>query len=419
MKNSIKQLKCIFCLFLVGMPVFGQGWNVDLVGTFSGVRDFASCTSILDSFAYVADVDSGIIILNIADPTNPQEVGYYHMAGNININALDAGENYLYIAEYYTGMIILDISIPQTPVEAGRFSTVGSLWNVDVIDRYAFLSLMGAGIQIVDVSNPASPVLVSSISTTAWAHCIKVFGDYAIVGEDGFRIYDISMIENPVELCFVHLQSQQHIDIDVEGDFAYCAKDCYGTTVYDITDIENPVLACTIPSRMGGQSLEVVKDRLYLADGNEGLRVINCQYPYNLVEIGHYLQGPWPRHVVVLRDTVYMAYGYDFHIFDTTPNLLIPDSQNDIQPTELYLHPPYPNPFNQRVALEYMLPAAANVHLAVYDITGREVATLVTGHLSLGEHSVVWDAEGMASGVYFVRLQARKFTQTRKILLVK
>ena len=79
----------------------------------------------------------------------------------------------------------------------------------------------------------------------------------------------------------------------------------------------------------------------------------------------------------------------------------------------------YPNPFNQRVALDYMLPAAADVRLVVYDITGREVVRLIEGRFSPGRHHVPWDAKGQASGVYFIRLETGDFMQTRKILLVK
>lgn len=79
----------------------------------------------------------------------------------------------------------------------------------------------------------------------------------------------------------------------------------------------------------------------------------------------------------------------------------------------------YPNPFNQSVALNYELPAAANINLSVYDITGREIASLVNGRSSPGEHQVIWDAEGMTSGVYFVRLEAGDFAQTQKVMLVK
>jgi hypothetical protein len=82
-------------------------------------------------------------------------------------------------------------------------------------------------------------------------------------------------------------------------------------------------------------------------------------------------------------------------------------------------HSVNPNPFNSSTAISFELRDASWVELKVFDITGREVASLVTGQQSAGQHQVVWDPEGMPSGVYFVRLKAGEYNQTRKILLIK
>ena len=79
----------------------------------------------------------------------------------------------------------------------------------------------------------------------------------------------------------------------------------------------------------------------------------------------------------------------------------------------------HPNPFNAKTAISFKLQAASRVELDIFDITGRKVASLVNGHQSLGYHEVVWNAEGMASGVYFVRLEAGDIMQTRKMILLK
>ena len=85
----------------------------------------------------------------------------------------------------------------------------------------------------------------------------------------------------------------------------------------------------------------------------------------------------------------------------------------------------YPNPFNAKAAISFKLQAASRVELKVHDVMGREVASLVTGHWSLGYHEVVWDAEGMSSGVYLVRLdvlstaESRQHTSVRKVILLK
>ena len=91
------------------------------------------------------------------------------------------------------------------------------------------------------------------------------------------------------------------------------------------------------------------------------------------------------------------------------------------------LHPPSPNPFNNSTTISFDLPAAGNIDLSVYDIAGRMVQALGTGHWALGQHRVVWDAEGMSSGIYLVRLtvdplyggQAKGQQAVKKAVLLK
>ncbi len=78
-----------------------------------------------------------------------------------------------------------------------------------------------------------------------------------------------------------------------------------------------------------------------------------------------------------------------------------------------------PNPFNATTVVSYKLQAAGNVKLAVFDIAGREITKLVDGYKSAGTHRIVFDGKNLTSGVYFVKMQAGEFKETRKLLLVK
>ena len=79
----------------------------------------------------------------------------------------------------------------------------------------------------------------------------------------------------------------------------------------------------------------------------------------------------------------------------------------------------YPNPFNPETVIEYSLPQSEDVSLVVYNLRGEEVADLINDNIPAGNHQVKWDASNVPSGIYFYRIQAGDFIQTRKMLLLK
>ena len=96
----------------------------------------------------------------------------------------------------------------------------------------------------------------------------------------------------------------------------------------------------------------------------------------------------------------------------------------DVQPTksvpEAYrLWQNYPNPFNPSTTIEYALPYSGYVTMRVYNILGEEVATLLAGDHAPGTFKATWDASILPSGVYFYRLTAGEYVQTRKMILMK
>ncbi|MFN3560988.1 MAG: VPS10 domain-containing protein [Chloroherpetonaceae bacterium] len=89
------------------------------------------------------------------------------------------------------------------------------------------------------------------------------------------------------------------------------------------------------------------------------------------------------------------------------------------QPKAFALEQNYPNPFNPSTVIRYQIPTASDVKLSVYDMLGREVATLVNQWQAAGQYSVVFNAQSLSSGTYFYRLTAGEFTSIKKMMLVK
>ncbi len=96
-------------------------------------------------------------------------------------------------------------------------------------------------------------------------------------------------------------------------------------------------------------------------------------------------------------------------------------SVNEIGGTisDYYLEQNYPNPFNPTTVIYYTVPELGNITLKVYDVTGKEVKTLIDGTVRPGQHSIQFSGEGLSSGVYFYTLKGKNFTQTRKMILAK
>jgi hypothetical protein len=79
----------------------------------------------------------------------------------------------------------------------------------------------------------------------------------------------------------------------------------------------------------------------------------------------------------------------------------------------------FPNPFNPSTTIKFELPKASEVRLNVYDLLGREASVLVNDRRDAGVYEVKFDATGLSSGVYFYRIQAGDFIQTKRLLLLK
>jgi hypothetical protein len=97
------------------------------------------------------------------------------------------------------------------------------------------------------------------------------------------------------------------------------------------------------------------------------------------------------------------------------------EKENDLVPTEFVLYQNYPNPFNPSTSIQYAISSMQYVTLKVYDLLGREVATLVNEEKLAGVYNVQFTINNvqLSSGIYFYKLQAGSFVETKKMILLK
>ena len=116
--------------------------------------------------------------------------------------------------------------------------------------------------------------------------------------------------------------------------------------------------------------------------------------------------------------------GFEWNGMSTTltvngENLLPASVRTPAIQAEFRLDPAYPNPFNASTVIKYSLPAAGHVSLKVFDVLGREVATLINSTLEAGEHTYTFDAGNLASGIYFCQLNSGSNIRMVKFVLIK
>ena len=229
-------------------------------------------------------------------------------------------------------------------------------------------------------------------------------------------VYNVSDPTHP--LCVGRFLCHAGAKIAVSGRYAY-VNDYTNLVIVDIGNPANPVEVGRMDSPGYPLGIAVSGNYLYVADDYYGLRVINVMNPANPQEVGFYFTEGRAQSVFVVGDLAYVSAGQEYGIYDCSHAAGIIDRLTESTPQQLSLEPNYPNPFNSSTTIKYSIAKTSKVDLKVFDVTGREVAKLVDFHQNPGTYSFRFDGTSLATGTYFVRLQADDFSQTRKIVLMK
>jgi len=139
--------------------------------------------------------------------------------------------------------------------------------------------------------------------------------------------------------------------------------------------------------------------------------IMSLNYPFNI--------ALFPERIVVFENAT-EAKGILTFTFNNPFRKDVPSNENiDNLPTQYEIWQNYPNPFNSSTSIKYALPEPAYVSIKVYNILGQLVISLVNSPLPAGYHQVTWSADNLSSGMYFYKLQAGEYSQSKKMLLLK
>lgn len=386
-----------------------------------GSFDTGSALSIAlqGEYAYIANDDHGLRLVDIADPQHPvvlsdTETGY--RAVDVAVQG-----SYAYIADYWAALHIIDVSDPFHPHEVGVLDSLDSFVSaVAVSENRVFLATYTDGLVVIDVSNPDSLFVSAQVEDLYYAYDVAVSGNYALVagsptGDNGLVVVDIANPDEPRLTGQVALEFTGYA-VAARGRVAYVGGG-NGFAVVDFAEATNPQVLSSMMTDNGVYGVSVEGDYLYLAQWNEGLRVFDVTNPAAPVETGHYWTWNRSRGVAVRDGIAYLADYSNFGIYDCSAALGMSPSMPRV--SSFSLSPAYPNPFNSITHFELDLPRAVTGRVTVFDLLGREVLTLFDGQLHAGRRKFAFDAAGLASGEYFVRVDAPPMQQTVKVVLVK
>ena len=224
--------------------------------------------------AYLADGMRGLVIVDISNPEEPEAIGEFSVGMSI-INDVAVSGDYAYLTDLMNGMRIIDVSDPENPEQVSLYDTPDVPQGIFIEGDFAYIADRRSGLQIVDISNPEEPDSVGSYNTRGDAKAVVVEDDLAFVA-DGDRGIVIILIRRPDQLFRQGTFNTPGIanDVSVSGYFAFVADDGSGLQVIDFSDNMRLNHVFELDTEGMSNGVTFADGFVYIADGESGLRII-------------------------------------------------------------------------------------------------------------------------------------------------
>lgn len=123
--------------------------------------------------------------------------------------------------------------------------------------------------------------------------------------------------------------------------------------------------------------------------------------------------------VIKKRNIAQRLYQNNYLLTNEVLSVNTAEIKKGSSPTSFKVYNNYPNPFNPTTTIQFSVPYASDLEIAVYDILGRKLTTIVSGYYQQGTFSVQWNAEGYSSGIYYYTLRSGNYRETQKMIIQK
>ena len=275
------------------------------------------------SRAYVADAYAGLTVVDVSDPAQPLVLGGSPTSGG-HAGSVAAAGGIACVADRTLGLRVIDVANPADPVQVGSHREPFAARDVEVRGDVAYLTAGLSGFHTLDVSDPARPRLLATYDTQAWATFFTLDGDYAYAGTIipgpgyGLHVLDISDPAQPALAGRFTDHMAETWGIDVEDGIAYI-EDGWMLLILDVSDPHAPSFLSHSSTPGGGAGLAAREALLYIADGYEGLAVVDATDPAQPILLGSF-QGDLDlaHDVAISGDMAYLADHFGMRIMEVT-----------------------------------------------------------------------------------------------------
>lgn len=335
--------------------------------------EYAWAIAVLGLYAYVVDNRIGLWIIDISNPSNPQGVACDTLPDYAR--KVSVSSTYAYVADYYGGLRIVDISEPSLPQEVGYYDSPGRACGVAVIDTFAYVADHWSGLKICNISDPANPIEVGGCGTPSDALDVKVSGDYAYVANwvCGLRIIDISNPSSCYEIGYYDTPGSAS-NLVLDDTLVYIADRGAGLRIVNVSNPSNPIEIGFYVTPGLVLDVAVSDPYAYVTDWTCGMKIINISNPSSPYQVGYYSPDDYYAYGITASGTYVYLAGISVWTGDWGLNIIdVSDPANPVQVGH-YHTPTISYPYDVVVSNDYIYVTDREAGLQIYEFYGTEIA---------------------------------------------
>ena len=425
---------------------------------------------------YVGHYTEGIRIVNISDPVNPQEVGYYDTylpneygykgcwsvypffeSGKIIVSDMQSGLFVLTFdsgidVDYFEGWNLVGLPVTGSDVpydDLFEGAVEGTLYEFS--DSYEQVSTLNPGNGYWLMFENGGTTVFSGDPIQELT--VSLSQDWNLISGIGFSI-DVSSIEDPNSLIipgtiYGFSETYEGVVTLEPGKGYWLRSTGEGEITFSVSALTGRTNTFQTPAHFS--TLTLKNTALYFGTDVSTDDILSYSLPPKPPEPSTDIRFSGDTKLCTTEECVIeimnngqpLVFGCDiknnevWEIVDggghVTPcsgvqilelnggmeSFILRKSPSSVSPMSFSISPAYPNPFNPITTIQFSIPELSRVTVSIYDLQGRLIETLVDEKLSPGNHIVQWDAEGFSSGIYFILLNGGERREIQKIVLVK